>query len=316
MISFRCLFLLAPLCFLPSCDTRDSDDLPPIGEVTDVDPRAQELFAAAQAEEQKGDIDDAIDLYKRTADKFPLATVSPQARFRQAVLLEEEDELLDAFDVYQQVIQRYQSTPLYDQARRKQALVAHAAAEGLIKHSFLGLIKSRLDYKKVVGMLETVRDNAPQAMSAPKAQFAIGELLKRREQPVLAIRAHQKVVDDYSHTNYAPRSQFEIGNILLSSAEDGNQNQANLDRAKHTFEDLIQNYPSSDLAKSAREKVKEIASRDVQRSFDIAVFYDKKGEDASAAFYYQEVVKRTNNGDLHNRAKKRLMELNISETAE
>lgn len=316
MISLRYLFLLAPLCLLPSCGTRNLDELPPISEVTDVDPRAQELFAAAQAEEKAGDIDDAIDLYKKTADKFPLATVSPQARFRQAVLLESEKELLEAFEVYQQVIQRYQSTSLYDPARRNQALVAHAAAEGLIKHSFLGLIKSRLDYKKVVGMLETVRDNAPQAASAPKAQFAIGELLERREKYDFAILAHQKVVDDYPHTSFAPRAQFEIGSILLSSAEDGNQNQANLDRAKHTFEDLIQNYPSSKLAAEARQMVKEIAARDIQRSFDIAVFYDKKGQDSSAAFYYQEVLKRTKEGDLHQRAKERLMELNISETAE
>ncbi len=73
----------------------------------------------------------------------------------------------------------------------------------------------------------------------------------------------------------------------------------------------MQTYPGSNRAGDARKKVTEIGGRDIQRSFDIAVFYDKKGNSTSAAFYYQEVLRRSNSGDLHNRAKKRLAELNV-----
>ena len=310
MTGLRRVSLCACCCIslLASCGKNTDDALPPVGEVSLADPRAAALYAQAQAADQAGNIKTALKLYKETAHKFPSSTVAPQARFRQAALLESQNELLDAFDAYQQVIQRYPSTPLYQEARTKQAVVAYAAADGLIKNSVMW-IKSRLDSNKIVEMLELVRDNAPQANSAPKAQFTIGQVLENRKKDILAIAAFQKVVDDYPKSSHAPEAQYRIGNILLTSAERGNQNQANLDRAKHTFEDLIQSYPNSARAGDARKKVSEIAGRDIQRSFDIAEFYFKKGQSSSAAFYYQEVISKTTSGDLHNRSQRRLQQL-------
>ena len=307
MIGLRRVFLHAcwSLCLLTGCSDKIEDALPVAGRVNHSDPQAAAIYGQAQAADQAGKTAKATKLYKETADKFPGSPVAPQARFRQAALLEHEGDLLEAFDAYQQVIQRYQGTSLYTEARDKQAVVAHKAAAGVIKNSFLGL-KSRLESKKIVEMLETVRDNAPQAASAPKAQHTIGQVLENRKKDVLAIAAHQKVVDDYPRSAYAPDSQYHIGQILLSSADRGNQNQANLDRALHTFQDLRQSYPSSGRANDAVKKISEIKSLDIQRSFDIAEFYYKKGQNSSAAFYYKEVLSKTSSGDLHNRAQRRL----------
>lgn len=306
------LFLAAAgTLLLPAC-SKSTKDLPPlISEVHANDPRSDALFARAQTADQAGDVHKAIKLYDQVATQFPYAPVAPQSRFREAVLLEHDGELLDAFASYQQVIQRYQSSGLYTEARTKQEVVAHAAADGLIKNNFLG-IKSRLDSKKIVEMLTTVRENAPRAPSAPKAQFKIGEVLENREEESDAIAAFQKVVDDYGTSTYAPESQYRIGYILLSASRSGNQNKANLDKARHTFEDLLQSYPNSRRAADARSKIAEIGSRDIQRSYDIAEFYAKKGENTSATFYFQEVVRMSDRGDLHDRAVRRLREINGS----
>lgn len=295
-------------CLLSACGTGADDTPPLVSEVTRQDPRADGHYARAKAADASGDTNKAIKLYRDTAEKFPYSEAAPQARFRQGVLLEHQGELLDAFDAYQEVIQRYQNTGLYTEARTKQAVVAHAAAEGLIKNNFLG-IKSRLDSKKIVEMLETVRDNAPHAASAPKAQFTIGEVLENRKKDDEAIAAFQGVVDDYATSSYAPEAQYHIGHILLAAAERGNQNQANLDKARHAFEDLILSYPNSARASDAKRRIADIGSRDIQRSYDIAEFYKKKGENTSAAFYYAEVVRQTDGGELHDRAQRRLQEL-------
>jgi outer membrane protein assembly factor BamD len=272
-------------------------------------PQAAALFAKAQAVDSAGNTKKAIKLYQNLAIQFPYSEVTPQAIFREGELYEHEGELLDAFDAYQVLIRRYQQSGLYSQARSKQAVVAHAAADGLIENSFLWM-KSRLDSKKIVEMLTTVRENAPAAASAPKAQFAIGEVLANRKNDDEAIAAFQKVVDDYPNSDYAPEAFYRVGDILLSSTAHGNQNPANLDQARHTFKDLIQTYPRSPRAADARQRVAEIDSRDIQRSFEIAAFYDKKGQTTSAAFYYQEVLRKTQSGDLHNRAQRRLQEIN------
>jgi len=280
-----------------------------VSEVNTQDPQAAQLYASAEAAASAGDTKKAIRLYEEVAVTHSYSKVAPQARFRQAVLLDNRGALLEAFDAYQQLIHRYQSSSLYSEARTKQAVVAHAAADGLIKSNFLGL-KSRLDSKKIVEMLEKVRDNAPQAASAPKAQFAIGQVLENRQKDAPAMAAYQRVVDDYATSSYAPEAHYRIGHILLASAERGNQNQANLDKALHTFQDLRQAYPRTKQAAAAEKKIAEIASRDIQRSFDIAEFYYKKGQSTSAAFYYKEVLSKNGAGDLHNRARRRLQEIN------
>ena len=81
---------------------------------------------------------------------------------------------------------------------------------------------------------------------------------------------------------------------------------ANLDKAKHAFEDLLQIYPGSSRADDARARIAEIGSADIKRSFDIAEFYYKKGETSSAAFYYEEVLRNAQSGKLHDRARQRL----------
>lgn len=296
------------ICLLTGCSNKLEDALPLAERNNRADPKAESLYAKALAADQAGKTGKAIKLYRTMANAYPGSPKASTARFRQATLLEHEGELLEAFDAYQQVIHRYQNTSLYTQARDKQAIVAHKASEGLIKNSFFGL-KSRLESKKIVEMLEKVRDNAPQSASAPKAQFTIGEVLENRKKPLLAIAAYQKVVDDYPKSSLAPDSHYHIGHILLASAAGGNQNQANLDRALHTFEDLRQSYPGTKRATDAALKITEIKSRDIQRSFDIAEFYFKKGQNSSATFYYKEVLSKTTGGALHDKAQRRLQGL-------
>ena len=68
----------------------------------------------------------------------------------------------------------------------------------------------------------------------------------------------------------------EIGNLLLTGASRGNQDNSNLDRALHAFEDLRQSYPGTKQAADAALKLTEIRSREIQRNFDIGEFYFKK----------------------------------------
>ncbi|NIP95760.1 MAG: hypothetical protein GWO24_20900, partial [Akkermansiaceae bacterium] len=70
-----------------------------------------------------------------------------------------------------------------------------------------------------------------------------------------------------------------------------------------------QSYPDSKQASASRTRIGEIESRDIQRSYDIAEFYDRKGQSASALFYYREVINKTSGGELRDRAQSRLREL-------
>ena len=307
MLPISAMAGLAVVTALSSC-SGTADRLPPAGSVVPSNPEADELWNEAQAAETRGKTGKAIKVYANLVKKYPYTDHAPQAQFRHATLLDSEGEVLKAFDSYQVFIERYQNSSLYAQALSRQALVAHAAADGAIKSNFLG-IKSRLSGEQIAQMLTKVRVNAPQAKSAPKAQYTIGQVWENRKKEEKAILAYQLILDDYPNSIYGPDAQYRIGFIYLEQTKQGNQNQATLNQARYAFEDLIQTYPNSKLAKPAKGHLAEIANQDITRNYDIAEFYLKKKDYASAIFYYKEVLRKVDSGPLHDQAVRRLAEL-------
>jgi outer membrane assembly lipoprotein YfiO len=302
--------LLLPLsAILISCSGLDGERPPAAGTVSGPDPEASALFAAGRAAEESGKTGNALDAYEKIGKKHAYADVAAEAKFREAYLLDQKGELLKAFEAYDVFINRYRGSSRYSQALSRQAEVAHSAAEGHIKESFLG-IKTKVGLQRATEMLATVRDNAPQSKEAPRAQFAIGQVWETDGKEEKAIPAYEKILDDYPNSSYAPEAQFRIGKILLTQADNGNQNQANLDKADDAFRDLISRYPNSQWAPEARKELATIASRDLQRSYDIGEFYYKKKQYPSAAFYYRDVIKRAPDSELKERARQRLNEIN------
>ncbi len=306
------LFLL-PAAALLAASCGNNKDLPPLlGAASPNTERAEALFQQAKQQDDAGRHDKAIKLYDKLADEMPLAARAPDARFRQAELLEQSGKIRESFDAYQDFIERYNHSGLYERALARQAAMAQSAAEGNVKTSFLGL-KSRLSNDKVAEMLTKVRRNAPRSPVASKAQFTIGELWESagdNSGSVKAIAAYRELTIEYPDSREAPEGQFRIGKILLDQARRGNQDQANLDRAREAFQDYLRLYPGHSRNGEARQLLSNLGGQDIERSFSIAQFYERKGDAGSARFYYEEVIRKTKSGDLHDKAKSRLAALN------
>lgn len=295
---------------LGSCG--DDSDLPPlVGQGSPDNDRAEAMFNEARSAESAGKRDKAIKLYDRLGDEMPLAKRAPEARFRQGELLEQAGDIPEAFKAYQELISRYNNSGLYEKALNRQATMAQAAADGEVKTSFLGL-KSKISNDKITGMLSTVRANAPSSPQASKAQFTIGSLWESQRNSSgsdKAIAAYRELVITYPDSREAPEGQFRIGKILLEEARRGNQDQANLDRSREALQDYLRQYPGHSKNGEARQLMANLGGEDIQRSFNVAEFYERKGDTGSARFYYEEVVKKSKSGDLHDKAKSRLAAL-------
>lgn len=298
------LILLATAAFLSSCG--DDSDLPPVvsgGAVNNA--RADAIYGKAQTYENAGKRGKAIKQYDELADEIPLATKAPEARYRQAKLLEQEGETLKAFDAYQSLITRYQGSGYYQESLDAQAQMAFAAADGDIKNSFLGL-KSKLSTDKIAGMLQKVADNAPRSALGARAEFKMADVYAERKDTNKAVIAYRGVVENYPDSPQAPEAQFRIGEILMQQAQDGNQDQANLNRAREAFQDHLSQFPGHKRNPEARNLLKSLGTRDIKNTYDIARFYEKKGNIPSAKFYYQEVIRESKSGEYHDQAKARL----------
>lgn len=266
------------------------------------------LYLTAKSADDAGKSARAVKLYDETATRYPFAPSAAQARFRQAQLLEQRGEIEESFEAYDQFLTRFKSSGLYSEALNRQAAMAQAAADGDVKNSFLGL-RTKLSLDKTVAMLGKVRDNAPESRAAAKAQFTTGELYDSKKKPKEAIAAFRQLVRDQPESPQAPEALFRVGLIFMKEAEDGNQNQANLDLAREAFNDYLIQYPRHSRNAEARNLLTKLSGRDLQRSYDIAQFYEKTGKLESAKVYYREIVKRTGTGKLHDDSKARLREL-------
>ena len=295
---------------LASCG--DDADLPPlVGSTAPNNERAEAVYGQAKAAESSGNRKKAIKLYDTLADEMPLSTRAPEARFRQGELLEQEGEVRKAFDAYQEFLTRYNSSGLYEQALSRQASMAQSAADGHVKTSFLGL-KASISDEKITDMLAKVRANAPRSPAASKAQFTIGEVWESQGNTSgasKAIAAYKELVVEFPDSKEAPEAQFRIGKILLDEARRGNQDQANLDRAREALQDYVRQYPGHGRNSEARKLIANIGGQDIERSFEIAEFYERKCDTGSARFYYEEVVNKAKSGALHDKAKARIAAL-------
>ncbi len=297
------------LGLLISCGTQ-SDDLPlSSGSSGTVAVAAADgMLSQARAYESSGKTGKANSLYKDIIKRYPYAGAAAEARFSLARAYDQEGDLLKAFELYQGLVSRHPGSPHYAAAIQRQESVAHAAADGIIKNNFLGM-KTRISPEKTEKMLSQVRDNAPRALSAPKAQFAIGRVWQQEGNAAKAIAAYQKISTDYATSVQAPEALFQRGEIIILKSERGNQNKANVDRARRLFTDLIQRYPGHRRAADARNRLAMLGGKDIQRSYDTAEFYRKKGKTQSAIFYYREVLRVSKSGPLYNQAKQRITEL-------
>jgi len=268
-------------------------------------PRAEDLYNKGLKQEQQGDLDDAAKIYDLLAERYPSYAKAEGASFQAAQFWEREGEPKKAFDSYQRYIETFRNGRQYKHALKRQSEIAFAAATGGLTTTFLGM-KSEPDRKEVVEMLGKVRDNAPASSLAARAQFQIGSYLESKEKVTEAVEEYLKVVDGYPSHSLAPEAHLRAAKALAGFSQDGNNNSNRLNKARLTFKDLIQQYPSSSQAKEARKYISDVDGLNVQRTFGVAEFYESKGQTKAAKFYYYEVMEKAQKGShYYNLAKER-----------
>ncbi len=300
--------LVACAIFLLASCGNDDDMIALAGNADGSGGQASALYAKAKAADTSGKRSSAIKLYNKLADSYPLSEDAANARYRQAELLRDEGKILKSFDAYQQFLVRYRGSGRYADALAAQARMAQSAADGDVKNSFAGL-RTNLETKRIAEMLGQVRDNAPRSVTAAKAQFTLGELYQGKREYKESIEAYRRLVRDQPMSIYSAEALFRVGVVLMEEAERGNQNRATLDLAGEAFEDYLIQYPGHAKNSEARRLSKVLKGRDLERSLEIARFYDKSGQTESAKIYYREVLRRSASGSAHDAAKSRLRDL-------
>lgn len=274
------------------------------------DTTANDLYASAQSLEKQGKHSKAYKELKQITKNYPNSTKAPNAFFRIAQYDEASGKWIRAFDYYQKLISTYTGTSLYAQALESQKNIAHASATGQYKEKML-VFKKRVSATSVDKMLTQLIANAPHASSAAHSQYLRGKIWEREKIYDRAMDIYRSIPRDYPNSGYAGEALFRVGSILrMQTTKKSNRNIDNSRNATEAFNELISLYPKHPKAKQAKQINAQIAGYDINRSYEIARFYEEKEQYKSARFYYNDIIKRTDKtSKIHQRAKAKLAAL-------
>jgi len=95
-----------------------------------------------------------------------------------------------------------------------------------------------------------------------KEQFEYAEQLRKDGEIEKSIREHKKLLKHYSHSEYAPKSCFALGEIYY--------NQEEYKKAFDYYQQIIDKYPNSELIFEAIKKQSEIGTKylSLKKTFD------------------------------------------------
>lgn len=273
--------------------TQCTSDVPlPAGSVKLVDAQALQLMKEAQTAVDANRVDRAIKRYKKVVKDHALSVNAPEARFRLGQLYERKDDPIEAFDQYQYLIDNHPDSPLYKAALSRQKEIAFGAAEGKIKNKVLWLFDVSADPSHVTKWLKAIAQNAPYSDMAPQALFVLGEYSLKRNRMEEAMSAFQSLVDDYKQSKLMPIAQMRVADIYRGRAAGGDKSLLNVNRARETYEDLLQLYPGGPNSTAAKKNLEEIQRYLVEQKLHVADYYQYKMKDRDAAiFCYGEVIR-------------------------
>lgn len=252
---------------------------------------ATQLYADAQAADGAGSSAKAIELYRTALKKYPLAPQASVAQYRVAELLEASGDLSRAFNAYQALLTKYPDTPNFERAVAAQVTIANKYLQGR-QQKFLGIPVGG-SAKRAQEMYTAILSNAPFSKYAPIAQFNLGLAYEKQSIPFDAIKAYQKVLDNYPNSDVGDDALYQIAYVYMRiGLAQRSQDLSSLVAARNTFEDFLIEYPKSEKAAQATKNLQDLGAAEADDVFRIARFYEFTKDLKAAKTYYDEVIRR------------------------
>lgn len=157
-------------------------------------------------------------------------------------------------------------------------------------------------YRKIV-------ENAPFGKLADKAQFGLGEALKKTESYEEAIEAFQKMLDNYPTSDLMERAKYEVAYCAYMASLKPAYASEPTDRAIKSFEEFVESNKNEGLSQEADKTIQRLKDKMAQKSFETAKFYESEKRYEAAILYYKDVVDRFPESSFALTAKAKIEEL-------
>ncbi|HEK85963.1 MAG: outer membrane protein assembly factor BamD [Candidatus Saccharicenans sp.] len=152
---------------------------------------------------------------------------------------------------------------------------AQASDEALFK---LGEQYIKKDTEKGILYLRQVIDSFPKSFYAQRAKLLIADSYFNKGDEanlILAAAEYREFISLYPTSPSVPYCQYQIAMTYYKKILKPGRDQTNTLQALQEFKKVVTNYPSSDYAKQAEEKIKDCEQRLAENEFQVGLLYYK-----------------------------------------
>lgn len=148
-----------------------------------------------------------------------------------------------------------------------------ASDEALFK---LGEAEVKKDTEKALLYLRQVIDSFPKSFYAQRAKLLIADTYFKKGDEgnmILAAAEYREFIRSYPFSPSAAYCQYQIAMTFYKKIEKPGRDQTKTSQALSEFKKVIADYPASDQAKTAQDKIKDCEERLASHDTDIGVQY-------------------------------------------
>jgi outer membrane protein assembly factor BamD len=260
-------------------------------------------FKYAEQFEKKGQFEQALREYRKVVRYFPDSILAARAQFKMGECYEKLGRFVKAFAQYQLVLDKYPSFSDPEEVIKRQFAIANAFYGGRKKAMPLLRIRILSGRSEAIRCYEQIVLNAPFGPMAEEAKYRAGELLERKgryddytrmegQECSGAINTYLFVVDSFDEGVRRGDALFRVGECYYKKAQRARHDKKAFEQALLYYDRYQRDYPTGEHAEAVRARIAEVDHRRAESTFQVAVYYERRGKYRAALLYYQELTAR------------------------
>ncbi|MDP0500706.1 MAG: outer membrane protein assembly factor BamD [Verrucomicrobiota bacterium JB022] len=242
---------------------------------------ARPLFERAQREFDKGDFDEAADLTKRLARRYPLSSYAAQALFLRGRARYEDAKYTPAFEALQQIIGRYPEYPHFNEVIRLQFEIALAEAEGK-GLSFLFVFPYK-KYNTSAAHFEMIVLNAPYSEFAPLALMNMARIYQYNGKTIQAVDALDRMINLYPNGQLTDDAYLELATTFAAETSGALYDQGATREAINYYRDYLILFPNENEVSQAEQGLEEMLDLNARSKLVLGRYFFRYRDDYTAA---------------------------------
>ena len=143
----------------------------------------------------------------------------------------------------------------------------------------MGEAAMKKDTEKALLYLRQIMDSFPKSFYAQRAKLLIADAYFRKGDEsslLLAAAEYREFIRTYPYSPSAAYSQYQVAMTFYKKILKPGRDPSKTYQALAEFKKVITDFPASDQAKTAQEKIKDCEERLASHSADIAIGYNKR----------------------------------------